>query len=613
MEKVYVIRVNDNIANVCAPVQESLKNSQKKCYYVNADEKRLCEINDRGIILFIFYDKDAIGQKRNPVTSLYIGTVCVNDKVNLEYTIYCRIDEKKGAENAIAAILDKIDLDIVKDFDSEKSYLKVSTMKNLYMDLHERVCSCRNYKSQPFQQEQGQEQDYLHLNRFAQKNNNVKKIFNEESMENRTWFQRDRERIVNCQTFRRMVDKAQIFSGEKGDHYRTRLTHTLEVNQIAKAIASALGLNLDLTEAIALGHDLGHTPFGHQGERTLDDILRGKVDVGICFPIDCEKKNCFGGFKHNYQSMKVLTILEEKYVPFSGLNVNLQVIDGVLKHTKIKSQEEMPLEDFLPKEIIPEIDLSVDFPKTLEGQAVAIADEIAQRGHDVDDALTSGVMTVDELIDRLAIDKCDDLKHRILREKEDIEMSERLLIDRKKLLISRIVNVIVGYFINDVIDYSNDKLKHKNDEQITVKIIDFSEDVGKVNSYLERVVQKKVICNNEVARADYNASMVIQALFRKYYQNPRLLHEGTIHRLFVEMLQCEVKNVAESAVDLTDGSIEIVNREIENITRGDAYISSDDDLKHMVYVKRKILIRTIVDYIAGMTDGYAMMEYEKLL
>ena len=118
-------------------------------------------------------------------------------------------------------------------------------------------------------------------------------------MTGRTEFQRDRERIVNSTAFRRMVDKAQIFSAEKGDYFRTRMTHTLEVNQIAKAIAYALHLNLDLTEAIALGHDLGHTPFGHQGERTLNDILSGKIDAGIVTDKKKMEERCYGGFKHN--------------------------------------------------------------------------------------------------------------------------------------------------------------------------------------------------------------------------------------------------------------------------------------------------------------------------
>ena len=160
------------------------------------------------------------------------------------------------------------------------------------------------------------------------------------------------------------------------------MTHSLEVNQIAKAIAYALNLNLDLTEAIALGHDLGHTPFGHQGERTLDDILSGKEKVGIEIDGKLLEQKCFGGFKHNYQSARILAQLEEKYIVHPGLNVSVQVIEGVLKHTKIKPKE-IALEDFLEKEYLEKIEINkeseIQVCSSLEGQVVAIADEIAQR------------------------------------------------------------------------------------------------------------------------------------------------------------------------------------------------------------------------------------------
>ncbi len=142
-----------------------------------------------------------------------------------------------------------------------------------------------------------------HLHKFAQHNEYCEKVWGlTESMPERGEFQRDRERIVNSKAFRRMVDKAQIFTSSKGDHYRTRMTHTMEVAQIARSISNSLGLNIDLTEAIALGHDLGHTPFGHQGERTLYDILAGNIDVGLPLMVS---KNVYGGFKHNAQSVRI--------------------------------------------------------------------------------------------------------------------------------------------------------------------------------------------------------------------------------------------------------------------------------------------------------------------
>ncbi|MDE6023847.1 MAG: dNTP triphosphohydrolase [Lachnospiraceae bacterium] len=447
----------------------------------------------------------------------------------------------------------------------------------------------------------------------------------------RTEFQRDRERVVNCKAFRRLVDKAQIFGSEKGDYYRTRMTHSLEVNQIAKAIAYALRLNLDLTEAIALGHDLGHTPFGHQGERTLDEILGGKIDVGINATEAMFAKRCYGGFKHNYQSARVLTEIEEKYKEFPGLNVSVQVIEGVLKHTKLKPNE-INIKDFISEQYLSKI--HIDYKKemqvcsSLEGQVVAVADEIAQRGHDVDDALTSGVMTIEEFEDRLKINKCSELYKKIFDELKKVDDSERLIVDARELKIATIVSKIVNYFIEATIKCSLNQIEeHEKLGKITLDnqicMVGFSNEVKKVNDYLEKVVQKKVICNSEVARADHNASMIVQRLFERYYKNPRLLHSGTIHKIFIETLKHKNKAVSNSAINLSDGSIKLVNEEIKEITTTD--LDEDKIIKHInnvdnsctdkdiiIFEKRRILIRAITDYIAGMTDGYALEEYERL-
>lgn len=473
------------------------------------------------------------------------------------------------------------------------------------------------------------EERVYELSNLAQKDLQSIRVYRGESISSsRTEFQRDRERIVNSKAFRRMVDKAQIFSANKGDYYRTRMTHTLEVNQIAKAISYALRLNLDLTEAIALGHDLGHTPFGHQGERTLDNILCGEIDVGIEMPLEMLKGRCFGGFKHNYHSAKVLTKLEEKYVDYPGLNVSVQVVEGVLKHTKMK--DDINILDFISQEYINEINMDSRIA-TLEGQTVAIADEIAQRGHDVDDALTSGVMTVDEFMDRLSIDKCKELKERIQEEVNEIENSERLIADKQDMLVARIVHKIVRYFIQDTIANSLKNMKEYEkktfiDMNNNIEMVCFSEEVKQVNLYLERIVQKKVICNHEVAEADYNAEVIIKTLFSKYYCNPRLLHRGTLQKIFIDILQHDKLYVSNSAVNLNDCDTKIATAEIKQIS-----MESIEDKKTLMeyikggrcngkknvrdiilYEKRRILIRNIVDFIAGMTDGYALKEFEKL-
>jgi dGTPase len=208
----------------------------------------------------------------------------------------------------------------------------------------------------------------------------------------RNEFSRDRDRIIFSKAFRRLEHKAQVYSHSKGDHYRTRLTHTIEVMQIARSIAINLGLCEDLTEAIAWGHDIGHTPFGHQGEDVLDSIMRGKDDLGII-----KFKLHYGGFKHNFNGLRTIDILERKYKDEKGLNLTWQVIDGILKHTKIEKEDKTwTLNRFIQDNSQIKAFYKYHNPVTLEGQIVAIADEITQRQHDLDDGLRDTDLKLDE-------------------------------------------------------------------------------------------------------------------------------------------------------------------------------------------------------------------------
>lgn len=644
MGSVLIVKNNDVKSMIHAYAQESLKDGIKRYYNtrmgtLNAENlkqlKEDLQNDSKGetLILLISYN---MADTKN-IEDVFIGTDArISASDNIEYYMKIHLT-KKSHQRVINSIVDKIDLDMDKDF-KEGCYVIKSDMDSLYLELNERIKACNErvqYADDRVEQVELVDCDYR-LSPLAQRDYDAIRVYkNDDIAMTRTEFQRDRERVVNCRAFRRLVDKAQIFSAEKGDYYRTRMTHSLEVNQIAKAIAYALRLNLDLTEAIALGHDLGHTPFGHQGERTLDDILSGKQSINMGVSDELLTNRCFGGFKHNYQSARILTELEEHYTEYPGLNVSIQVVEGVLKHTRIKPSE-IKLEDFLREEYIQKISIDLNSEmqtcSTLEGQVVGIADEIAQRGHDVDDALTSGVMSIDEFVDRLKISKCKQLQTEIEQEIHTVEESKRLIADINELKISRIVSCIIKYFINTTIDHSKDKiadyLENKNEIsgsllELKVKLVEFSPEVEAVNSYLERVVQKKVICNNDVARADYNANMVVKSLFEKYYSNPRLLHVGTIHKIFLETLRNKNKAVSNSAVNLADGSIKLVNEEIKDITVEmiDAnivmqYLQHGDidccDRNIVIFEKRKILVRAIVDFIAGMTDGYALDEYNKL-
>ena len=389
MSKVVIIKNNGKVQQIRQYAEESYNTGEIRYYSTqkgSENELQLEKIKECAkrekkkeiALLLICYTNKVIEE-------IFIGKVkSITDENHINYNMYAHITKGTG-KRALDSIVDKIDLDLEKDFE-EKQYIMMSDMESLYNELLERIIA------------QKEKKDMIEsLVMPANFSESVRIYSNSELINGRTEYQRDRERVVNCRAFRRMVDKAQIFGAEKGDYFRTRMTHTLEVNQIAKAIAYPLNLNLDLTEAIALGHDLGHTPFGHQGERTLDEILNGSIDVGIK-ETQLLKDRRFGGFKHNYQSAHILTELEEKYTDFLGLNVSVQVIDGVLKHTKLK--KEINIEDFIPKAYLDQLEIDLNQEQqicsTLEGQVVAIADEIAQRSHDVDDAIISGVMSIEE-------------------------------------------------------------------------------------------------------------------------------------------------------------------------------------------------------------------------
>lgn len=618
MKRVFIIRNNMANREIYSNASESFEEKGKGEYYVRGKNKeslnRVAKKGDRGLVLLLTYNAD----DPTKILDIFIGddAEMISDE-RIEYSMKRHLEGDNDLR-AIDSIIDKIDLDITHDFE-ENTYVMVSDMQSLYEELKDRINSL-DVKIEADDTVRKPAGDYC-LCALAQTDAQARRAYKEEPvMTGRTEFQRDRERIVNSTAFRRMVDKAQIFSAEKGDYFRTRMTHTLEVNQIAKAIAYALHLNMDLTEAIALGHDLGHTPFGHQGERTLNDILSGKIDAGIVTDKKkLEEERCYGGFKHNYQSARILTQLENKYVDFAGLNVSAQVVEGVLKHTKLK--KDIRIEDFVSPEYLEKIYIDENEERqpiaSLEGQVVAIADEIAQRGHDVDDALTSGVMTVSEFMDRLKIDKCDELRELIEKEIEKTETANRLLPNKQDMQVARIVHRIIRYFISDVINNSKEKIegstKTSIDDLNKETFIDFSEKGKKVNKYMEKIVQKKVICNYEVARADYNAEVVVKTLFQKYYENPRLLHTGTLQKIFHDTLMHKNTAVSNSAVCLNDCSVSLANAEIEEMALKPLELPNDTEVQKTIRLeKRKILIRNIVDFIAGMTDGYALQEYEKI-
>jgi dGTPase len=397
----------------------------------------------------------------------------------------------------------------------------------------------------------------------------------------RTAFMHDRDRIIHSRAFRRLKHKTQVFIPYTDDHQRTRLTHTIEVTQISRTIARCLALNEDLTEAIALGHDLGHTPFGHVGEKTLDAIMSGKERIEGVPPAAAADA---GGFKHNLQSLKVIDEIEARY-GHPGLNLSDQVREGILKHTGWKKWLGYPglLKDGL--------DLERPEPH-FEGQVVAVADEIAQQTHDLEDGLRGRIIALGEVME-LQLAKRIAAKNEILRDKK---------IDsyvKQNTIIRSLIHVLVV----DVIRQSERKLKgwcrrHKiaghddfaAKQGAITRCIDFSRELQPLFKELEKFVVGNVIRSRQVRLNDESGRYLIRELFRIYHDDPRLLPFYMLERY--RLL----------------GKVE----HLHLLTRR----STDEQVKQEIaahYQGRPEFLRLVCDYIAGMSNTYAIKEYERLI
>lgn len=618
--------------NGLASVFDSSYKEQTECYYEPQTLKdrqtvyTLTQNTDAAkasiLVVFVFSQTGADYK----VDYMYLGkgnTTEQHGSAVIGYTLMRKIDSALVIDN----ILSYSEMDLKNDVQT-KSYVNVEYSQALIAQLQELLTPMETLSgNRNWTYAERNEEEYLH--EFAQYNQHCEREWNYAGEQNeRSEFQRDRERIVNSKAFRRMVDKAQIFTSSKGDHYRTRMTHSLEVAQIARSIANSLKLNIDLTEAIALGHDLGHTPFGHQGERTLDDIINGRTDV--LKRLSFEDKNPYGGFKHNFQSIRMLTQIEEKYLKYSGLDVSYQVLEGILKHTTClcKSCDECQYHEncksgccdileFGDESIKEKLYMDKSFATTLEGQVVFLADEIAQRSHDIDDAFSSGLLTFTEFCDYLKLNKLKPLQSQVGKTIREVEQwEERILVDRQEMRTSRIISDIIGYLVNDVVNCSKKNMKryeksafyercHRFDE----RLITFSQEGEVVCLLLDKLISKRAINCLEVTRFDRNATQIVKALFKAYFENPKLIHEGTLRRMYIDMLR-----YSDNVIDFVMGDPKLVKGELQKITTYEYPEEVDlwDDEDREYYQKRKILIRHIVDFIAGMTDSYAINEYQRL-
>lgn len=488
-------------------------------------------------------------------------------------------------------------------------------------------------------------------------------------------FTKDKDRIVFTRVFRRLSHKSQIYSFTKGDHYRNRLTHSIEVSQIAKSISFNLGLNKELTEAISLGHDIGHTPFGHAGERVLNEIMCGEnnLDGLLKFKIN------YGGFKHNFQSLKTLDILERKFESIKGLNLTWQVKEGVLKHTGTRKCDTetcvcgkcCDLSRFMQtkNDILKKLYIK-SFPCTLEGQVVAIADEIAQRQHDLDDGLRDQKndsnyyeisIKICEFIDDI-LDQNEKLDKELIKFAKDLKnkLISRNSNETKSLICQRdaLTRDVIEYFILDATYNSfnaiiNDKcqsLKEDNGSYyIDDCLVDFSPVGCEMSNKIEKYIENKIHKSESVKLSDENAKFMIKHLFIKYYQNPNKLTPYGKFRLrerlkrnyeqiynlkfadsskiysFDPKKDLEERLIKILQLDIDSADLEIDNKlDIDLNQANKLFISINKKNVEKIDNKQEMFIKcllenhyaylsVICDHIAGMTDNYARKQFSEML
>ena len=358
------------------------------------------------------------------------------------------------------------------------------------------------------------------------------RAYDEEEPAYRGAFQRDRDRIIHSAAFRRLEYKTQVFVNHEGDMFRTRLTHSIEVAQISRTIARALGLNEDLVEAIALAHDLGHTPFGHSGQDALNACLRDH-----------------GGFEHNLQSLRVVEVLEERYADFPGLNLTYETREGILKHcSRANARRIGPLgERFLD-----------GGQPSLEAQVANLADEIAYNNHDVDDGLRAGLLDVETLSAAA-----------FFRERHESVLARRPDLSGRKV-VHETIRAMINRQATDLLEASRaaiEAARPGSPDDVRARrapLIRFSASMFEQHRELKRLLRRRLYHHYRVHRMSMKARRIVKALFEVFFDDPRSLPHG-------------------------------VQRRIEEQGGGEPERA-----------------RAVADYVAGMTDRFAIAEYRRL-
>jgi len=372
-----------------------------------------------------------------------------------------------------------------------------------------------------------------HLKPYAIKSINSKgRIYNEKENSIRSPYQRDRDRIIHSSSFRRLKHKTQVFVNTEGDHYRTRLTHSMEVSQISRTLARSLGLNEDLCETLSLSHDLGHTPFGHAGEEVLNQ---------------CMERH--GGFNHNIQTLRIVTLLENKYYKFFGLNLTIETLDGLIKHNGPVKNLNL-YNAILKKNLFKNKIVFHAFP-SLEAQVAAISDDIAYNNHDLEDGLRAGLFTIEKFNSIPFVSKL------INKHVKNIKNY------RREIIINQIVRELINVMVVDVINTTNRNLKKYNPQSIKDiykqdhLIVDFSDKIKKVDMQIKDFLRHNMYNHKKVIINTNKGKRIIKVLFNYLSKNPK------------------------------------------------KYIN--DEL-----LKKELKERVVADFIAGMTDRYAINLHKKI-
>ena len=372
-----------------------------------------------------------------------------------------------------------------------------------------------------------------HLKSYAIKSINSKgRIYNEKENSIRSPYQRDRDRIIHSSSFRRLKHKTQVFVNTEGDHYRTRLTHSMEVSQISRTLARFLGLNEDLCETLSLSHDLGHTPFGHAGEEVLNQ---------------CMKKH--GGFDHNIQTLRIVTLLENKYYKFFGLNLTIETLDGLIKHNGPVKNLHL-YNTILKKNLFKNKIVFHTFP-SLEAQVASISDDIAYNNHDLEDGLRANLFTIEKFNSIPFVSKL--INKHVINTKSF----------RREIIINQIVRELINVMVVDVINTTNRNLKKYNPQSIKDiykqdhLIVDYSDKMKKVDMQIKNFLKHNMYDHKKVIINTNKGKRIIKVLFNYLLKNPK------------------------------------------------KYIN--DEL-----LKKEPKERVIADFIAGMTDRYAINIHKKI-